>query len=88
MNSDLDAIALASQKCNQYGLDTISTGNTIAYAMEASEKGYMEDDLNWGDPETIVELVEKIAKRDGWGMSWQKVSISWRRNGEPISLSR
>ncbi len=67
MNSDLDAVALANQKCNQYGLDTISAGNTIAYAMEASEKGYLEDDLDWGDPETIVDLVEKIAKRDGLG---------------------
>ena len=67
MNSDLDAIALANQKCNQYGLDTISAGNTIAYAMEASEKGYLEDDLDWGDPETIVNLVEKIAKRNGLG---------------------
>ncbi len=67
LNSDLDAIALANQKCNQYGLDTISAGNTIAFAMEASEKGLLEEDLNWGDPEVIVELVDKIASRDGLG---------------------
>jgi aldehyde:ferredoxin oxidoreductase len=67
MNSNLDAIALANQKCNQYGLDTISTGNTIAYAMEASERGYLEEDLDWGDPETIVDLVDKIAAREGLG---------------------
>ncbi|MCF7876625.1 aldehyde ferredoxin oxidoreductase C-terminal domain-containing protein, partial [Candidatus Bipolaricaulota bacterium] len=67
LNSDLDAIALANQKCNQYGLDTISAGDTIAFAMEASEKGLLEEDVNWGDPEVIVDLVEKIAHREGLG---------------------
>ncbi|MBS3765099.1 aldehyde ferredoxin oxidoreductase family protein [Candidatus Bipolaricaulota bacterium] len=67
LNSNLDAIALANQKCNQYGLDTISAGDTIAFAMEASEKGYLEEEINWGDPKAIVELVDKIASRDGLG---------------------
>lgn len=67
LNSDLDAIALANQKCNQYGLDTISAGDTIAFAMEASEKGYLEEEISWGDPDAIVELVEKIASREGLG---------------------
>lgn len=67
LNSDLDAIALANQKCNQYGLDTISAGDTIAFAMEASEKGYLDEEISWGDPEVIVDLVEKIASRQGLG---------------------
>ncbi|MFB6290288.1 MAG: aldehyde ferredoxin oxidoreductase family protein, partial [Candidatus Bipolaricaulia bacterium] len=72
LNSDLDSIALANQKCNQYGLDTISTGDTIAFAMEASEKGLVDWDINWGDPETVVELVDTIANREGVGKELAK----------------
>ncbi|MBS3736135.1 MAG: aldehyde ferredoxin oxidoreductase family protein [Candidatus Bipolaricaulota bacterium] len=67
LNSDLDSIALANQKCNRYGLDTISTGNTIAFAMEASEKGLLDWKVDWGDPKEIVELVEAIANKEGIG---------------------
>ncbi|KXA94160.1 hypothetical protein AKJ65_05215 [candidate division MSBL1 archaeon SCGC-AAA259E19] len=67
MNSDLTSIALANQKCNKYGLDTISTGNTIAFLMEASEKNLLEEDIKWGDSEKIVELVDEIAHREGLG---------------------
>ncbi|MFP4588943.1 MAG: aldehyde ferredoxin oxidoreductase family protein [Candidatus Acetothermia bacterium] len=67
LNSDLDAIALANQKCNQYGLDTISTGVTIAFSMEASERGLLEEDISWGDPQQVAELPEKIARREGIG---------------------
>ncbi|MFB6214655.1 MAG: aldehyde ferredoxin oxidoreductase C-terminal domain-containing protein, partial [Candidatus Bipolaricaulia bacterium] len=67
LNSDLDSIALANQKCNRYGLDTISTGNTIAFAMEASEKGLLDWKIDWGDPKEIVELVEAIANKEGIG---------------------
>ncbi|MFW6117272.1 MAG: aldehyde ferredoxin oxidoreductase family protein [Thermoproteota archaeon] len=67
MNHNLESIALANQKCNAYGLDTISTGNTIAFAMEASQKGLLDCEIEWGDPIAIVELVDKIAHREGIG---------------------
>lgn len=71
LNSDLSAILLANKKCNEYGLDTISAGVTIAYAMEAHEKGYLDSpddlDLTWGNAETIIRLIEKIGKREGFG---------------------
>ena len=67
LNSDLDSISLANQKCNQYGLDTISAGVTIAFAMEASERGLLEEKVEWGDGKAIVDLVDKIARRDGVG---------------------
>lgn len=71
LNDDLSAISAANKKCNEYGLDTISTGVTIAYAMEAYEKGYIEEtdglDLSWGNAEAIVELVDKIANGEGLG---------------------
>lgn len=67
LNADVLSISLANQLCNQYGLDTISTGVAIAFAMEASEKGLIKEKIKWGDPEVVVELVEKIAFRKGIG---------------------
>lgn len=67
LNSDLESICLANQLCNDYGLDTISVGVTIAWAMEASEKGLIKEKIRWGDSKTIVELIEKIAFRKGIG---------------------
>lgn len=64
---DLKRIALANQKCNQHGLDTISTGNVIAWAMEAAEEGVLDDGPAWGDARAAVELVEEIARREGLG---------------------
>ncbi|MBE9525315.1 MAG: aldehyde ferredoxin oxidoreductase family protein [Chloroflexi bacterium] len=70
---NLPAIAKANELCNKYGLDTMSTGATIAWAMEASEAGELtrEDTggltLKFGDSETMVKLVEMIAKREGFG---------------------
>jgi len=71
LNDDLSAIIVANKKCNEYGLDTISTGVTIAYAMEACEKGYLQTprelELDWGNSKTIVELIDRIARREGFG---------------------
>lgn len=67
MNADLDSIALANQLCNDYGLDTISVGTSIAFLMEASEKGLIVESIEWGDAGAIVSLVDRIAHRDGIG---------------------
>lgn len=67
MNDDLRVIALANQLCNDYGLDTISAGVAIAFLMEASERGLIEERIPWGDGEKIIELVERIARREGIG---------------------
>jgi len=67
----LDAIHAANMLCNRYGLDTISTGNIIGWAMELYERGILtkEDtdglELNFGNHEAMVELVERIALRKG-----------------------
>lgn len=69
----LDAIARANYLCDAFGLDTISTGNVIAWAMECYEKGIItpEDteglELTFGNHEALVTMVEKIAKREGLG---------------------
>jgi len=70
---DLEAIAYANQLCNMYGMDTISCGATIAWAMDAFEHGYItakDTDgvcLTFGNAEAMVQMVEKIAKREGFG---------------------
>lgn len=71
--SDMNAVTMANYLCNEYGLDTISTGSTIAFAMECYEKGILNKEMTggrgilFGDGDLIVELVEKIARREGIG---------------------
>jgi len=73
MNEDVDAAVHAGYLCNEYGIDTISTGAAIAFAMDCYENGIITKeeadglDLTWGNAETMVELVKKIANRDGIG---------------------
>lgn len=67
LNSDILSVSLANQLCNKYGLDTISVGAAIAFAMEASEKGLIKDTIKWGDPDIVVQLTEDIAFRRGLG---------------------
>lgn len=67
MVDDLEAIALANQKCNAYGLDTISAGVSVAFAMEASEKGVIEERVPWGDAQAMLELIDQMAFRKGLG---------------------
>lgn len=66
--SDRDAVLRAAQLCDHYGLDTISTGATIAFAMECAEKGLLHTDCpRFGDAAGMLALVEQIARRDGLG---------------------
>ncbi len=70
---NLKAIAEASQWLNRYVLDSISTGASIAFAMECYEHGILtkEDadglDLGWGNEEAVIQLIHKIARREGIG---------------------
>lgn len=65
-NNDLNAIAAMIDRCNDFGLDTIETGDALAMAMEATEKGLV-DGLEWGDTDAMLELIENIAFRQGLG---------------------
>lgn len=70
---DLKAIALANELCNKYGMDTISCGATVAWAMECFERGLisLEDtdgiELRFGNADAMLRMVEKIASREGFG---------------------
>jgi len=65
--NDLISITEANYTCNELGLDTITTGSTIGCAMELVEQGALDWDLNWGDSDKLVKLVEDIAYRRDWG---------------------
>jgi aldehyde:ferredoxin oxidoreductase len=65
---DPEAIIYANHLCNLYGLDTISAGVVVAFAMELHEKGLLDDpelSLEWGDVDTLLGLLERIAYRKG-----------------------
>lgn len=71
-NLDLENILYAIELCNRYGLDTISTGSYIAWAMELFQRGIIDEKvtgipLNWGDGESILEILHRIAQRKGFG---------------------
>ena len=72
MNFDLDSIIMANHLCNSQGIDTISAGVSIAYAMHLYEKGVLTEKkagmpVKWGDGKAIVKLVEMIINRKGIG---------------------
>jgi aldehyde:ferredoxin oxidoreductase len=66
-NFDTQYLASWNELCGKYGLDTISTGTTLSYVMEATEKGLMKTDLKFGKQENIAEIIEKIAYRKDIG---------------------
>jgi aldehyde:ferredoxin oxidoreductase len=70
--SDLSAVAYANKICNEYGLDTIGTGATIAWAMECFENGVLTEKetgfpLKFGDAAAMVKATEQLAAREGFG---------------------
>ena len=65
--NDLETITEANYTCNELGLDTITTGNTIVCAMELYEKGVFPEKLVWGDSSNLVKLVEDVAYKRGIG---------------------
>ncbi len=64
---DLEKIIYANYLCNDLGLDTISAGTSIAFLMEASQNGLIEEKLPWGDGDLVIELLRKTAFREGLG---------------------
>ena len=68
MVDNVEAICLANELCNRYGIDVIETGSLIAFAMEAFENGLITSVdtggvvLNWGDPEAMLEVLRMIGE--------------------------
>jgi aldehyde:ferredoxin oxidoreductase len=89
LNDNIDAAIHATYLCNEYGIDTISAGAIIAFAMECYEHGVIKKkdigdlDLSWGNPDALPELVRLIAMREGIGdILAEGVKIASEKLGE------
>jgi aldehyde:ferredoxin oxidoreductase len=73
LTDNVEAMIKLNDLCNRAGLDTISTGSVIAFAVECFEKGLINRsdtagiELRWGDAESIVAMAERMIKREGFG---------------------
>jgi len=63
----LGPIVNSNRLCNEYGIDTISAGNIIAFVMECAEKGLIDYKIKFGDAEGQIKLIKSISKREGIG---------------------
>ena len=70
---NLEALCFANELCNRFGLDTMSTGGVIGFAMEAYEKGLIDREdtdgieLRWGNAEALIKMIKMIALKKGIG---------------------
>jgi len=73
LNSNLESIIKLNDICNRYGVDTISTGATMAFTIECYERGVISKadtdgiEMTWGNHKSIVAMTEKMVKREGFG---------------------
>ncbi|MCK4368504.1 MAG: aldehyde ferredoxin oxidoreductase family protein [Dehalococcoidales bacterium] len=73
LNNNIESIIKANDICNRYGIDTISAGAIIAFAIECYENGLINKadtdgiEMTWGNHKAIVAMTEKLAKREGFG---------------------
>lgn len=65
--TDPEHIVKFNEVCDNMGLDTISTGDTIVWAMEMTEKGLYDFDIRFGDADKMIKMVEMIARQEGVG---------------------
>ena len=63
----LEEIAYLNDICDRLGIDTITAGNLVAFAIEASKRGKISDHYDYGDPDLAADLLHKIARREGIG---------------------
>jgi aldehyde:ferredoxin oxidoreductase len=65
---DGDAVLRAARRCDELGIDTISTGGTIAFAMECVERGFLDEPwLRFGDGDAVLKAIDLIGRREGIG---------------------
>ncbi|MFB3884872.1 MAG: aldehyde ferredoxin oxidoreductase family protein [Thermodesulfobacteriota bacterium] len=73
LNDDVESIIMANDICNRYGLDTISAGTTIAFAIECYENNIISKketggiELTWGNAAAMIKMLNKLARREEFG---------------------
>lgn len=96
--NDLAAINLANQMCNEYGVDTIAAGATIAFAMECFEKGVITKDqtggleMKFGNADAMLKALEMLLKGEGdfgktLGMGSERAAKKWGNGAEEFLIT-
>ncbi|GBC62903.1 aldehyde:ferredoxin oxidoreductase [Desulfonema ishimotonii] len=67
MIDQIEEIIYLNDLCDRMGIDTISGGNLAAFAIEASRRGKISGNFDYGDPELVAEILRKIVRREGIG---------------------
>jgi len=89
---DPKAVAAANEIANRLGIDTISTGAMIGFAMECFEKGWIGTSdtdglpLVWGDPQVLIDLTRQIGKREGFGAIFARGTLPAAEEISPEAL--
>ena len=85
---NIEEVLFASELCNRYGIDTISAGSYIAWAMELYQRGIIDRTvtgmpLEWGNGKALMELLRRITYREGFGDILAEGSCAAEILGEP-----
>jgi len=64
MTDDRDKVAVMIDRCNDMAVDTIEAGNTLSMAMEATDEGLIDEGIDWGDADRMIDMIEEIAHRE------------------------
>lgn len=87
---DADAVLDASKKCDELGLDTISAGGTIAFAMECVERGLLDAPwLKFGSGEALLRAIDEIASGEGIGRQLREGSrrLAMQLNNNSVAFA-
>jgi len=90
---DPKVVAIGNDIANRLGLDTISAGAMVGFAMQCYEKGWITTDdtdgleLKWGDPKILFTLVEQIGRREGFGAIFAEGTVEAARKIHPDSVA-
>ncbi len=96
--SDLAAVNLANQVCNEYAVDTIAAGATIAFAMECFEKGIITTEqtggleLKFGDADAMLKALDMMVNGEGefgktLGMGSERAAKVWGKNSDELLIT-
>lgn len=95
---DLNAVVKCNELCNRYGMDTLSLGGTLAWAMECVEEGLLSVeqldgiDLRFGNADAMIEMTIKIARRDGVGdilaLGSERAADHWEMGHEFLTTTK
>ncbi len=89
-NGDFSSIVRFSEQCDELGLDTISAGAAVGFAMDCAEQGVIQSSLRFGDSEGQAALVEQIARREGLGAELadgiRPAARAWGVDGTKINV--